>query len=205
MQRKIGVLGGSFNPVHIGHLLMAEGAVEALGLEKVLFIPARQPPHKDPTQLAPAADRTRMLRRAIKGNEKFELSRIELQRKGPSYTIDTIRRLRRELGAGAALYFLVGADSIGELPAWKDAPLLVQLCRVVPITRPGNRSGDEIHRLAQAIGEKAAHEILARLLKIPLVDVSSSEIRRRLRSGASIRYLVPEPVRRYIEERRLYR
>ncbi len=205
MPRNIGVLGGSFNPVHVGHLMMAQGAVDALNLEKVLFIPARQPPHKDPVMLAGANHRLQMLRLAVEGNERFEVSEIELQREGPSYTVDTLRQLREEYGEEAGLYFIIGADSIQELPLWRDVAMLVQLCRIVPVARPGERSGDEIQYLAQAVGEQRARELLARLLRIPLVDISSSDIRRRIAAGLSIRYLVPESVRGYIEENRLYR
>ena len=205
MPRNIGLLGGSFNPVHVGHLLMAQGALDALNLEKVTFIPARQPPHKDSATLADAPHRLKMLRMAVNGNERFEVSEIELRRDGPSYTIDTVRQLQKEYGEEADLYFVIGADSIQELPCWKDAAMLVHLCRIVPISRPGERSGDEIQHLARAIGEQKARELLGRLLRIPLVDVSSSDIRRRIATGLSIRYLVPEAVRRYIEENRLYR
>jgi nicotinate-nucleotide adenylyltransferase len=199
------VLGGSFNPVHIGHLILAQGALEALNLEKVLFIPAREPPHKDPSLLAGPAHRLQMLRLAVKGNDRFEISEAELKRRGPSYTVDTMRQLRREYGDDCGLFFLIGADSIPELSSWKDVSALVQLCSIVPIARPGNRSADEIQHLAQAIGEQNAGEILGRLLRVPLVDVSSSDIRRRIAAGLSIRYLVPDPVRRYIEAHQLYR
>lgn len=205
MQRNIGVLGGSFNPVHVGHLMMAQGAVDALNLEKVLFVPAGHPPHKDLATLADATHRLRMLRLAIEGNSRFEASEIELRRQGPSYTIDTMRHLRQEYGEGCGLYFIIGADSIQELPLWKDVATLVLLCKIVPLSRPGERSGDEIQHLAQAVGEQNARELLGRLLRIPLVDVSSSDIRRRIAAGLSIRYLVPEPVRLYIEENHLYR
>jgi nicotinate-nucleotide adenylyltransferase len=146
-----------------------------------------------------------MLRLAVKGNDRFEISEAELKRRGPSYTVDTMRQLRREYGDDCGLFFLIGADSIPELSSWKDVSALVQLCSIVPIARPGNRSADEIQHLAQAIGEQNAGEILGRLLRVPLVDVSSSDIRRRIAAGLSIRYLVPDPVRRYIEAHRLYR
>ena len=205
MKCRLGILGGSFNPPHVGHLMIAEGALEALKLEKVLFIPAPRPPHKSPESLLSASRRTRMLRLAIEGNDRFEISDIELRGKGPSYTVDTIRKLHARYGDDARLFLLLGSDSIANLTTWKDAAIIAALCDIVPVMRPGVRTDDEVKHLAEAVGEEKAREIRGRFLRIPLVDVSSSDIRKRIASGRSIRYLVPESVRRYVEKHKLYR
>ena len=204
MTERLGLLGGSFNPVHIGHLMMAEGAREALHLDKVLFIPAPRPPHKDESMLVGIEHRVDMLRRAIADNEHFELCDIEIQRPGKSYTIDTLRELRGIYGEETGLYFIIGSDSIHELPQWKEIDEIIKIAEIVPIMRPGHRQGDEMHRLSGMIGAEAARRISLRFLRIPLVNVSSTDVRQRISTGKSIRYLVPDVVRAYIEENGLY-
>ena len=199
----IGILGGSFNPVHVGHLTVAEGAREALGLEKVLFVPANVPPHKDAVELAPPADRLKMVRIAVEDNPHFEASDIELQRPAPSYTMDTVKILHERLEDGAEITFIIGADSVAELPAWHRIGELARICTIVPVARPGV-SLEDVPALAKSIGEGEALALSSRLIHIPLVDVSSTEIRERVRAGRSIRYLVPEGVRAHILARRLY-
>lgn len=188
---RLGVFGGSFDPVHLGHLLVAEGARDALGLDAVLFVPALTPPHKPDRALASAADRTAMLERALAGNPAFELSRLELD--GPSrYTVETLRALRATRARDAELVLVLGADSLRELPTWHEPDAIRGLARLAVARRPG--------------AEDAPSEgpgIL--LLPTPPVAISASDVRARIRSGRSIRYLVPDAVREYIEERRLYR
>ena len=201
--KRVGVFGGTFDPIHNAHLLLAEQASEALGLERVIFVPAKAPPHKRGAELAPAADRLRMVCLATKGNPGFAVSDMELRRRGPSYTVDTIKNLKRRLGSGVGLCFLIGGDTIGELPTWWDIETLVDLCEIVPLSRPGAlkpRLGD----LAKAIGRAQARALLSRVIEMPLMDISATDIRRRVADGRSIRYLVPEAVSEYIFRKRLY-
>ncbi len=202
--QKIAVLGGSFNPVHLAHLMMAEQARELLRLDTVLFIPARIPPHKISLSLAPAEQRLDMLRLAIAGNPAFEASDIELRREGPSFTIDTIEELRRRYGESAEICFLIGLDSVSELGTWREIRRLAVRCRIVPLDRPGARE-PEAAALAQAVGEEEARAILSRRIRMPLMGISSSDIRARIAAGRSIRYLVPQAVEEYIQRRGLYR
>ncbi|MCX7826997.1 MAG: nicotinate-nucleotide adenylyltransferase [Verrucomicrobiae bacterium] len=190
---KLGVFGGTFNPIHLGHLLLAEAAAEALALDRVLFIPAATPPHKRPRQLANARDRLRMVRLAIRGNDRFRCSDMEIRRDGPSYSVETLRHLRR-LMPGARFFFLIGTDSLRELHTWKEASALARLCEFICVLRPGERAGRSRLR-----GLRVHH------VHGHPTDISSSDIRARLARGASVRYLMPEPVRRYIQKKRLYR
>jgi len=201
---KIGLFGGSFNPVHVAHLVLAEEATEALGLERVLFIPARVPPHKRGSELASARDRVRMARVAVAGNPRFSVSEVELRRGGCSYTIDTVRGMRRRFGRKAELYFLVGSDTVGELKTWRRIRTLARLCRFVSFGRPGVRAAN-FADLAAAVGEKAARDILNNVIRMPRLEISSSDIRRRVAEGRSIRYLVPDAVAEYIARKGLYR
>lgn len=200
---RIGLYGGSFNPIHIAHLALAEHAAEALALERVIFIPARIPPHKRNEELASARHRVRMARLAVADNPRFSVSEIELKRPGRSYTIDTVCAMRKRFGGAAELFFLIGADTVGELKMWLEIRKLVTLCRFVPLRRPGVRLPDA-GELAAEIGEKEARGILKRMLKMPRLEVSASDIRHRVAEGRSIRYLVPDAVAEYIRKYRLY-
>ena len=195
MPARVGLMGGSFNPIHVGHLMAAEGVREALALERVVFVPARIPPHKPPAQLAPAEDRFRMVALAIADNPALEVSDIELKRAGPSYTVDTVRAFRQQLGPSAFLCFIIGADTIPELPGWRRMDEIAVLCQIVAVSRPDAP-------LARQPGPAAG---MIQRVEIPLVDVSSTDIRGRLHAGRSIRYLVGEPVRAYVLEKGLYR
>ena len=187
MPMRIGIFGGTFNPIHLGHLLLAETARDALTLDRVLFIPTNQPPHKTARDLLPAAERLTLIRLAIKDHPSFVASDIELQRTGPSYSIDTIKILRRQL-PDAKLFLLIGQDMLG-VPwlAWNE---LKRLCTIVAARRPGSRP--------------KRSETGIKWLEMPELGVASSDIRHRLRIGRSIRYLVPASVERYIRQRRLY-
>lgn len=171
---------------------MAEEAWGTLGVERVLFVPAHSPPHKTAQALAPAADRLAMARLAIAGNKHFEVSTVELNRPGPSYTVDTLEELQRAAGGKAPCVLLVGADTLPEMGSWKNPSRLLQLARVVVARRPGALLPDRV---------TIPYETMAN----PGLDIAATEIRRRIREGRSIRYLVPEPVRAYIEEHYLYR
>lgn len=201
--RKIGILGGSFNPIHMGHLVLAETAREALGLERVVLVPAKLPPHKNAFALAEGKDRLKMVRLAVAGNPALEASDIELRRPGVSYTVDTLRALRERYGGEAEIYFLLGMDTVSELPTWREIGDLAKLCRFVPLSRPGVPPADE-SVLARAVGRDEAHAVLERAIAMPLMEISSSDIRRRIAGGRTIRYLVPDPVADYIRRRGLY-
>jgi nicotinate-nucleotide adenylyltransferase len=194
----IGVLGGTFDPIHIGHLIIAEEARVKLGLSKVLFVPAGQPWLKQDRDITAAVHRIEMVRRAIADNPYFELSTLEVERSGPSYTVDTLTMLRKELGSRASLFFILGRDTFAELPLWKEPQKVIQLCRLVVPPRLGSR--DLKH------SEKVIPGMLDRVIQLamPVIGISSSEIRRRIAQGLSIRYLVPPEVEKYITEHRVY-
>ncbi len=201
---KLGLLGGSFNPIHVAHVRMAEAAREALGLDRVLFIPARLPPHKLTTDLAPEADRLAMSRLAVQDVPGFEVSDVEMRRSGASYTIDTIEALRREFGPDAEFFFLIGSDTLAELPTWREIGRLSMLCRFVPMIRPGAPQPDAA-KLAKGVGEAEACAIFGRMAPMPPLDISSSDIRRRLAEGRSVEGLVAPAVEAYIRRAGLYR
>lgn len=180
--KRIGILGGTFNPIHTGHLLVAEGVKEELGLDYVLFIPCYLPPHKKPLKLAPARHRLAMVRLAIRGNPSFRISTIEIKRKGKSYSVDTLEELHRLYKGKARFFFIIGSDSISGLRTWKSIDKLMKLCKLVAVSRPGYR--------LRYPGVK--------IIDIPTLPISSTDIRRLIKEGKSIRYLVPEEVRRYI-------
>ena len=187
---KIGILGGTFNPVHIGHLILAEEAREKIGLDKVLFVPAHLPPHKDASCVASAKDRYEMVRLAIRGNKFFEVSDIEVKRKGPSYTIDTLKELKRDF-PGDELYFIIGSDLLTYLDDWKDLAEILKMIKFVVATRP-NYPLEKIPSYIRTVAIRA-------------VDISAFEVRNCIKEGKSFRYLVPEPVFDYIAAKKLYK
>jgi nicotinate-nucleotide adenylyltransferase len=200
----VGLLGGSFNPIHIGHLIVARSVRERLGLSRVVLIPSAIPPHKTRHDLASPKDRLAMTRIAAEGEPGFEVSDLELRRDGPSYTFDTVCALRDALGPQARLYWIIGGDTLPELRSWYRVAELVQLCEFVTAVRPGYESPD----LAGLLGvlSRADVERLERgIVNTPFIDISATDIRARVRDGRSIRYLVPDPVREYIEREDLYR
>ena len=200
---RLGVLGGTFNPVHLGHLIMAKDAVEHFDLSKVLFMPCAQPPHKLPSVLAPAHHRLAMLEAAIEGDLNFEVSDIEIQRGGVSYTIDTMRALAEE-NPGVELCFIIGSDSLSELHLWKDIALLLKLCRIVTIVRPGTDLV-ALRKLDLKLPAPWQERLLADARGGHLIDISSTDIRYRVAEGMCIRYLVSPAVDMYITEHSLYR
>lgn len=193
-----GVLGGTFDPIHIGHLVVAEEARIKLGLREVLFVPAGQPWLKQDRDITPAVHRVEMVHRAITDNPHFKLSTLEVERTGPSYTVDTLTLLQKQLGSEASLFLILGRDTLAELPLWKEPKKLVQLCRLVVPPRLGSR---DLRHLEEAIPG-----LLERVIQLdmPVIGVSSSEIRRRIAHGLPIRYLVPPEVEKYIAERKVY-
>ena len=201
MMKKIGLMGGTFDPVHHGHLLMAEAVREEYGLDKVLFIPAAQPPHKQGRKVAPAYVRLLMTEMAVCDNPYFEVSQIELQRRGPSYSVDTLRELQRLHGSAVQFYFITGADAINEVGTWHEAGELLHLCHFIAATRQG--CALDLPRLRRDLGEAVVAERIHGLAT-PELEISSTDIRERLRAGRSIRYLVPAAVEAYIYKEGLY-
>lgn len=197
----IGVLGGTFDPIHLGHLMIAEEARLSLGLAQVLFVPAGQPVFKTDRAITPVMHRLEMVKRAIAANPCFELSTTEVDRSGPSYAVDTIAILQQQLGAEARFFFLLGWDALVELPQWKEPTKLVQLCQLVAVPRPdcGSPDLDALEASIPGIAESVV------LLDIPPIDISSSDIRQRVAQGLSIRHLVSGGVEEYIQEQKLYR
>jgi len=191
---KVGVFGGTFNPPHTGHLIVAETARESLGLDKVIFIPCSLPPHKTTKSLVDADRRLEMVSLAIAGNPYFEVSDIELQRGGKSYTVDTLRALTA-LYPRAQLYLLLGIDNLIELHTWREPEEIFALAEVIAINRPGFDPSS------------VRKEYLRRVtfLRSPNIDISSSEIRRKAKAGKSIKYLVPSVVEAYILKHGAYR
>lgn len=197
------LFGGSFNPIHHGHLIVARHAAEALGLGRVVLMPSATPPHKSTAGLAPAADRLKMCRLAVEGDPMFEVSDWEIQRDGPNYTLETIRHFRAQGYAADEVHWLIGMDSLHELGTWYRAAELVDECTIVTVARPGAQHPTRA-ALCRSFTAAQADRLLAHIVDGPQIDIASTEIRHRVMSGASIRYLLPEAVRIFIAERGLY-
>jgi len=209
---RTGILGGSFNPIHIGHLILAEEVREKLRLERVIFVPANLAPHKDNRDLAAAADRYRMIEMAVKTNKYFSVSDIEIKRNGNSYTIDTIKEFKEKY-PDDALYFITGSDLLKYLEDWKDLKEIVRMVCFIVATRPGYPL-DKIPARLNNNHQTGLPDGGARLpdgqagistLEIRAVDVSAFEIRKAIKEDKSFRYLVPEAVFDYINKKGLYR
>jgi nicotinate-nucleotide adenylyltransferase len=196
----IGVLGGTFDPIHMGHLIIAEEVRARLDLAEVLFVPSGQPWLKMNNVISPAEHRVEMVRLAIANEPSFKLSTMEIERAGPSYTVDTIAELSRQIGVGDKLFFILGWDNLNQLPQWHEPSRLVRLCRLVPVPRVGYPSPD-LDALEAAVPGLSQSIIM---LDTPQIQISSSEIRDRVVRGLSIHHLVPDPVERYIKQHRLY-
>jgi nicotinate-nucleotide adenylyltransferase len=192
--KRIGIFGGTFDPIHLGHLIVAQQAAEKLGLDRVIFIPAGQPPHKGGMKLSPARDRYQMALLAIKGHRLFSASDIEIRSKGSSYTVNTLNALRSKHKT-AGLFLLLGLDQAVLLSTWKEPEKLFELATVCVLSRPGfSRNGVE-PRWRKRI----------RFLPVSPIGISATDIRARAGRGKTIRYLVPETVDRYIKKHKLYR
>lgn len=198
---KIGILGGTFNPVHCGHLIVAEAVREAFGLDRVLFIPTGLPPHKSKNEVAGAEHRYNMVEGAVRSNPYFEASRAEIERPGYTYTVDTLRSLGVQYGENAGLYFIIGADVINELATWKNFKEVFARCSFIAVGRPGvgkDAFDGDVARL------KEKYPVSISVFEAPLMDISSTGIRERVGAYKSIKYLVPECVEEYIYENGLY-
>jgi nicotinate-nucleotide adenylyltransferase len=203
-RKRLGILGGTFDPVHVGHLILAREMAEALALGEVLFVPAYRPPHKDPSGVSGSEHRLAMLRLALASEPDFRVDERELRRGGKSYTVDTLRSLREERGEDVELFFLIGADTLPELKTWYRAPELFALARFATAVRPGF-AASRIEELRDAIPPAALADLEACLVPTTPIGVSSTQIRSNILSGKSIRHMVPPEVEAYIRTRRLYR
>lgn len=182
--KKTGLFGGTFDPVHIGHLLMARAALEQMSLDRVIFIPSCVPPHKKMPTLFSAQDRLHMIRSAITGIPEFEVSDFEIRKGGKSYSIDTVRHFRSIVPAVEKLFFIVGGDAINQLDNWRDIGQLKELCSFVSVNRPGYPRGEA--------------KLQYHAVTMNGIEMSSTEIRKRILGRKSIRFLVPDSVLRYI-------
>lgn len=193
-----GVMGGTFNPIHNGHMVAADEALHAFSLDEVVFVPAGRPWQKDGIDVAPAEHRYLMTVIATSSHPRFRVSRIEIERDGPTYTIDTLRALKAEIGA-VELWFITGADAILQILTWKDPAEVLREAQFIAATRPGY----DLDRLAKELPEGMEDRI--HVMELPALAISSTDIRRRVREGRPIRFLVPEGVATYIEKAGLYR
>lgn len=199
--QRIGIMGGTFDPIHYGHLVTAEEARVRFGLEKVIFVPSGNPPHKKGYPLTPAEHRYVMTLMAIVSNSFFEVSRLEIERPGYSYTVDTIAAFRKIYGEEKEFFFITGADAILEILTWREAARLVSICSFIAATRPGFNL-KQLDQVLLCLPPSVNAQIY--LLEVPLLAISSTDIRQRVYKGRSIRYLTPEPVIQYIYKNQLY-
>lgn len=198
--KRVGILGGTFDPIHVGHLMMAEAVRGEYRLDEILFIPAASPPHKQGQRITAAAHRYLMTVLATLSNPHFLVSDIEMNRSGPSYTIDTIYALREQF-PHTAFSFIIGTDVIAEIATWDRVEELLTLCPFIAASRPGEEPDlVRLRRELGALGEARIHPVTT-----PELEISSTDIRRRVRRGASIRYIVPDAVEQYIYKEGLYR
>jgi nicotinate-nucleotide adenylyltransferase len=213
---RIGLFGGTFDPIHWGHLRSAEEVGETFGLDRVYFIPASIPPHKSGDNTTPAQHRLAMVRLAVAKNTRFAVSRVEIARPGVSYTLDTLRTFAGKLGRKDSLYFIIGLDAFREIGTWKDFPELFRFANFIVTSRPGRRDTDPLRGTSVAVKklfcydenkEEYRHASGTRLFFIKLTDIaiSASEIRNLVKEGKSIRYLLPRAVEAYIRKQGLYR
>lgn len=189
-------MGGTFDPVHLGHLVGAQAALDRLELDRLLFVPAKTPPHKAAVVISPVPHRLAMLRLALADNPALGLCLDELERPGPSFTVDTLRAFRARCAPGDELFFILGADQLAEFDSWKDWREILALAALAVLHREGSGRPEEL--VARLGGP------LVRWVEMPLIGISGTAIRQARREGRSIRYLVPDPVAAYIEANRLY-
>ena len=200
---RMGVFGGTFDPVHVGHLIMAEQCREQAGLDQVRFVPAARPPHKLDRSLSSFGDRVEMLRLAVAGHPGFVIDDLEADRPGPSFTVDTLEALTNRYPE-ASLELIVGADCLGDLPGWRDPARILELAELLIVRRPGF-SGATPEQLRHDLGLAAEAPVRCREIDSPLVEISSHEIRERVAAGRSVRYWTSRAVECYIETHRLYK
>jgi len=196
---RTGVLGGSFNPIHYGHLLLADEVLEALALDRILFVPAGVPPHKSPALLAPAEDRFAMVKLAVAGRPRFEVSDIELRRAGPSYTVETVEALGIPR---AQLFLIVGSETFLDLLSWREPRRIAELAQLAVVPRVGSAFDPDSAAARKVVREIGQEPLVVHATSLP---ISASELRRRVREGRSLAFRLPDAVIRHIEARGLYR
>ncbi|MEW6065617.1 nicotinic acid mononucleotide adenylyltransferase [Desulforamulus profundi] len=198
--KQICLMGGTFDPIHYGHLVVAEEVRQKFGIQKVIFIPAARPPHKMGQEISEPHHRVNMTRLATASNRYFEVSTIEIERQGLSYTIDTVQEIK-SIYKIETVYFITGADAVLEILTWKEAEKLLNMCTFIAATRPGYNLNNLKETLKSLPGEIFKKTLP---LEVPALSISSSDIRQRVREGRSIKYLLPEPVEQYIKENKIY-
>jgi nicotinate-nucleotide adenylyltransferase len=203
MAERIGLYGGSFNPIHCGHLIIARAVAEKLALARVIFLPSATPPHKEGEALVDARHRAEMVKLAIAGDALFDFSDFDLTRSGPSYTIETVAHFKQTLPAETELFWIIGADWLMELDTWYKAAELVDACTFVTAARPG-WDRPNLSKLSAKLSAAQIARLREHILDTPRIDISATDIRARVAAGKSIRYLVPESVQAYVELLRLY-
>jgi len=202
--RRIGILGGTFDPVHYGHLVIAEEVYASLELSEIVFVPAGEPPHKTNVEITAAAHRLSMLELAIASNPHFTISRIDIDRAGPSYTVDMLRLLRQQWGEQTALYFIIGGDSLEDLLGWHNpSGILEQLTHLVAVRRPGYDESEAFYSRLEARLPGIKQKLV--VVDAPQFDTSSTDLRNRVAQGRPIKYQTPETVESYIVQYDLYR
>jgi nicotinate-nucleotide adenylyltransferase len=192
--RRIGIMGGTFDPIHHGHLVAASEVADRFALDEVVFVPTGQPWQKGDIAVSPAEDRYLMTVIATASNPRFHTSRVDIEREGPTYTVDTLRDLRRSYGPAAKLFFITGADALGRILSWKDTDQVFSLAHFIGVTRPGFHLSDA-HLPADTVS----------LVQVPAMAISSTDCRDRVAAGKPVWYLVPDGVVQYIAKRKLYR
>lgn len=199
---KIGIMGGTFDPIHYGHLVTAEAARDRFDLEEVVFVPSGNPPHKRHKEVSSSEHRYAMAVLATENNRYFKVSDVEIKRKSDyTYTIDTLLEFRRIYGEGADFYFITGADAVMEILTWRDVASVLKLCRIVSAYRPGS----DITVFQKKVKEiEELYRCKIHLIEVPALAISSTDIRKRVQSNVTIKYLLPEKVEEYILEKRLY-
>lgn len=203
--QRIGILGGTFDPIHMGHLVSAQMALEKMNLERVIFVPSNIPPHKKKAVAQPQ-DRFQMVRLAIKGNPYFDISSFELNRQGRSYTVDTLRYFKEKFPRNTKLFFIVGGDALSQLRTWKRIDDIHKMVSFIVVDRPQYLNpGKPESKSPGRQGTKEQYDFKYYPLVTPGIGVSSSMIRRRAALGQTVRYLVPQTVARYIENNKLYK
>jgi len=202
-QRKIAVFGGTFDPVHVGHTTVADAAARYIGAEIVVFVPAKRSPLKSSLPLASGEHRLNMITLAIKGNKRFSLSDCELKKPEPSYTLNTVRWFKDNYGPDISIHWLIGADTVGELPHWYKITDLIDECSVSAMYRAGFDPPD-FSQFEQLWGRQRIEKLRQSIVPTPLVDISSTEIRRRLAAGLEVCDMLHPPVEDYIRKHGLY-
>ena len=202
MNKKLGIMGGTFDPIHVGHLMIAESVREALSLDEVLFIPSNNPPHKNKTDISENALRLEMVRLATADNPYFTAADIEIKREGKTYSLDTLTLLAEQYGSETELVFIIGADTVWELENWYKFKEVFKLCTFAAVSRPGYGKARLKKRIEYL---KAEYNAQINLVNAPVIEISSTDIRKKVAAGESIMYLVPDSVGNYIAENKLYK